>query len=169
MSSINPSTPRIVGALAIAVVAGVSGYFIVTSQVGDQQQQDVAVSVIEQTDVTPTAPQSPPQSGVSSSGASTYTDGVYTKKARYSVPDGGSNTLTIVLTISGDTITAVTATSTIAERESQRYVDSFSANISSRVVGKPIDDAYVGRVGSASLTSRAFNDVLDEIIVDAKA
>ena len=168
MASTNPTTPRIVGALAIAVVAGVSGYLFITSR-SPTTSTTSSDTTTNQVTTSSNTSQGTTSNTTSPSSGSTYKDGSYTKKVSYNVPEGGANSLTIVLTISGNTITAVKASSTIAERESQRYVDSFASNIASKVVGKPIDNAYVGRVGSASLTSSAFNDVLDKILVDAKA
>ena len=168
MASTNPTTPRIVGALAIAVVAGVSGYLFITSR-QPSTTTSTTTTPTEQVTTPPATSTNTTSNGAAQPSGSIYKDGSYTKKVSYNVPEGGANSLTITLSISAGTISAVTSSSTIADRESQRYVDSFASNIKSKVVGKAIDKAYVGRVGRASLTSSAFNDALDKIIVDAKA
>lgn len=176
MKSTNTYTPRIVGALAIAIVAGAGGYLFFTGAKSLEKSSSTTTQSSEVTSVPATKPSTTPTTTDTTTPAnntdtktSVYKDGAYTVSKNYSVPEGGVNGLTVTLTISGDKITAVKTSSTIEERESQRYVDSFNNNISSKVEGVALTDAYVGRVGSASLTSSAFNDALDSIIASAKA
>lgn len=172
MKSTNTYTPRIVGALAIAIVAGAGGYLFFTSAKSLEKtavtQSSEVTSVPAATPSKPTTDTTTPTTNIATT-SSVYKDGEYTVSKNYSVPEGGVNGLTVTLTISGDKITAVKTATTIQEDESQRYVDSFNKNISSKVVGVILTDAYVGRVGSASLTSSAFNDALDSIMASAKA
>lgn len=98
-----------------------------------------------------------------------YKNGTYTASASYMVPRGGMNSLTIKMTIQNDTITSVTTNNDISEGDSQFYVDSFDQNISGVVVGKKLANAYVGRVGAASLTSSAFNNIVNKVMSSAKS
>jgi uncharacterized protein with FMN-binding domain len=175
-SSYNTYTPRIVGALAIAIVAGAGGYLLFTStkSISDTAATTATTSqVVSTTNATPSTTSSTTTTTdtttATSTASSAYKDGTYTSTVSYSVPKGGSNTLAVTLSISGDKITVVDTASTIDDRESQGYVDSFSSRISSSVVGTTISDAYIGRVGGASLTSSAFNNALDAIMTNAAA
>jgi uncharacterized protein with FMN-binding domain len=172
MKSTNIYTPRIVGALAIAIVAGAAGYLVftgghdkistaATKQTSSQVTSTPVAATNTQTVTSPTSTTSSP--------SSTYKDGTYNVTTQYYVPGGGQNSLAVTLTVIGDTITAVQTSNSVQERQSQRYVDSFASNISSSVVGSKLNNAYVGRVGSASLTSSSFNDALDAIMSNAKA
>jgi uncharacterized protein with FMN-binding domain len=162
MNSSNKYTPRILGALAIAVVAGVGGYLLLTGS---------GTSNISTSSTTPmtTSSSQPASSAGSSATASTFKDGTYNTSTNYQVPHGASNGLKVTLTIQGNKITAVQTTNDISDNQSQYYVDGFNAEISSAVVGTDLSSAYAGRVGGASLTSNAFNNALITIVKDAKA
>jgi uncharacterized protein with FMN-binding domain len=175
-SSYNTYTPRIVGALAIAIVAGAGGYLLFTStksmsaSSATTTTSQVASTTSSATPATSASATTTDTSTTSSSTVSSgYKDGTYSSTITYSVPKGATNTLAVTLSISGGKITVVDTANTIEDRESQEYVDSFSSRISSSVVGTTISDAYVGRVGGASLTSNAFNNALDAIMTNAAA
>lgn len=172
MQSSHTRTPKIIGSLAVAIVIGIGG-FLVINGVGAQQTSSVTTTTSSSSAAqatTPTTPASttPTTTNSSSSSDLTYKNGTYSATASYRVP-GGQNSLTVALTIASDKITAVKTTSSYDDRESQRYVDSFESGISSAVVGSSLADAYVGRVGGATLTTGAFDDTLQTIMNNAKA
>lgn len=172
MRSTNSVTPKIVGALAIAIVAGAGGYLFFTGRQAIDQANTITdattssqVTTTPATSTTPTTDTTTP----APTSTTTYKDGAYSVTKQYSVPGGARNTLAVTLTIANDIITAVTSSNVVQERESQQYVDSFRRSINSAVVGTNLTDAYVGRVGGASLTSNAFNNAIDSVISGAKA
>jgi hypothetical protein len=99
--------------------------------------------------------------------SSTYTDGTYTANTSYSVPRE-TNTLAVTLTVKNDIITAASATHT-GFGESQGYHSSFDSSLKGTVVGKSLASFTASRIGSASLTSAAFNKALTSIKTQAGA
>lgn len=98
-----------------------------------------------------------------------YVNGTYTSTVTYSVPEGGREPLTVTLTITNDTVTALTVSQDADKRESRQYQSRFANAIESYVVGEAIDGLDLSRVGGASLTTRAFNNAVKDIRADAAA
>lgn len=163
MRSSNQLTPRILGELAIAVIVGAGSYLYLNSSPPVITNKSIKSLTIS------SQPQTTTPAIVTHQMMPVYKNGTYSATANYSVPSGTQNDIKVILTIMGDTITAVTTNNNISESQSQYYVDSFNSNINSAVVGSALTDAYAGRVGGASLTSNAFNDALRTIVNDAKA
>ena len=166
----NTNTPKIVGSIIVSAVLIIGIY---TLMIKKTSATSLASSSPTQTTQTTTPAQSvvanQPQSTATSATSSTYKDGTYTKTMSYRVPGGGVNQLTAKIDVKAGTIAGVTATSQYDERESRMYVTGFDSGISRVVTGQKLGDGYVGRVGGASLTSSAFNDILDAVMKDAKA
>ena len=178
MQSSSTSTPKVIGALAVAAVIGIGGFLFFN---GTSQKQVAATSSSSSsntsqvaTTTTPTATATTPAATTTATATPTastssgYKDGTYNATSNYDVPDG-TNSLAVTLTIRGGTITDVKTTSNVSGRQSQRYVDSFNSSISSAVVGTPLASASQSRVGGASLTTSAFDDALQTITNNAKA
>lgn len=176
------STPKIVGSIVIGAVLLIGVYTLLTSN----SQSNLTNSVVMQSASTMNGMSSTSNSAVSnassaaettqqstapataSSSSNTYKDGNYTKSVSYRVPGGGVNQLSVSISLASDSIDSVKATGQYLERESSFYVNSFNSGISNAVKGKKLDSAFVGRVGGASYTSNAFNNIIDSIISDAK-
>jgi uncharacterized protein with FMN-binding domain len=174
----NNNTPKIVGAIVISAILLIGVYTLLikksntsanlattTTVQSAETTEPVATTT---TDTTATAT-TPAADTTTANQASTYKDGTYTKTVNYQIPGGDSNQLTAKITISGDTITAVTASAKYSEQESRQYVNGFESSINSAVKGKKLANTFIGRVGGASLTSGAFNDIVDLVKKDAKA
>ena len=99
----------------------------------------------------------------------TYADGTYTANVMYRVPQNHVDPLTLTLTIANDTITSATVAFDPTNGTSKKHQDRFSDAYESQVIGKAVDNVSLSRVGGASLTSRAFNDALADIKVDARS
>jgi uncharacterized protein with FMN-binding domain len=108
------------------------------------------------TDTSGTASASPD----SSSG--TYADGTYTADASYQAPSG-TETVTVELTITDDTVTAVTVSQDSSDREAREFQERFASGIAAQVVGKDVSSLSVSRVSGSSLTSGGFNAAVEEI------
>lgn len=91
-----------------------------------------------------------------------FKDGSFTSSKSYAVPGSKTNTLTATITISNDSVISI-STSSVNDPRSQEYNDDFKAEIAGSVVSKKIDGLSVGAVGGASLTSEAFNQILNQI------
>lgn len=170
MQSSHSRTPKIIGALAIAVVVGVGGFLAINGASALKTSTITTTSSSGSTSQTPTntTPATSPATTPTSPSGLTYKDGTYDATASYRVP-GGRNSLTVTLSIARDKIIAVKTTNSYADRESASYVDSFDTGISSAVVGTSLSDAFVSRVGGATLTTGAFDVTLRTIINNAKA
>ncbi|HSX32598.1 MAG TPA: FMN-binding protein [Candidatus Saccharimonadales bacterium] len=98
----------------------------------------------------------------------TYKSGNYSATGSYSSP-GGTEQIAVTLTLDGDTITDVTASPKAASPESSTYQEQFIEGYKSMVVGKDIDTVSLSKVSGSSLTSRGFNDAIDQIKQQAQA
>jgi len=119
----------------------------------------------ETTDGASSAPESPSTSDGSgaSTGSSEYADGTYTADGSYTSP-GGQETITVSLTLADGVIEDVEVTNPeTTNPNSLRYQGEFIDGIAAEVVGVPLDDVQVDRVGGSSLTSGGFEDALQTI------
>jgi uncharacterized protein with FMN-binding domain len=101
-------------------------------------------------------------------GTGSYADGTYTAEGEYNSP-GGTESISVELTLEGDTVTAVTVTPEATSGNAVRYQNDFADGISDVVVGENIDDLDVDRVAGSSLTSGGFNEALETIKSEAAA
>ncbi len=108
-----------------------------------------------------------PASAASSAGSSVYKDGSYTESGSYQSP-GGTESITVKLTIAADKVTAVTVTPH-ASGTAAAYQQQFVSGISAAVVGKDLSTLSVSRVAGSSLTSGGFNAAVKAIKADAAA
>jgi hypothetical protein len=175
MESPRSHRPQVIGVIAVAIVIGV-GSFLAVNAINIRSSKSFASSTsLSSQTATSTVPTSTMPATITSTPpiaqptvGSVYKNGSYSATSSYRVP-GGQNSLTITLTVDSDKISVVKTSNTVDGYVSQSYVDSFDASISSAVVGTTLTDAYVGRVGGATLTTGAFDNTLDTIIHDAKA
>jgi uncharacterized protein with FMN-binding domain len=178
MNTTSSYTPKIVGAITLTAIMLIGVYVFLISP---QEKTTIDTSIIQNvpsqtigaasastnpapaTEATKVMPEPPstPSTPVPKP-TTTYKDGIYTQSISYSVP-GETNTLNLSVTVKSDTVTAITASSTYTDRESQRYVSGFESNISGQVVGTKLKDIKVSRVGGASLTTGAFTRALPAI------
>jgi len=100
--------------------------------------------------------------------AGTYADGTYTATGSYSSP-GGTETISISLTLSDDVITAATAEGEATGGPSSQYQGEFEDDFAALIVGKDIDDVSLDKVAGSSLTSGGFNAAVETIKSDALA
>ena len=105
-------------------------------------------------------------SGSASTGS--YTDGDYSGSGSYSNP-GGTSKVEVKLTLAGGKITAIDVTPEAENPTSKQYQTQFAGGIADQVVGKSLDDIDVSKVAGSSLTSKGFNDAIDQIKAEASA
>ncbi len=105
----------------------------------------------------------------SGTGSSGYADGTYTADGSYTSP-GGEETITVTLTLADGVIDDVEVENPeTTNPNSLRYQGEFIDGIAEEVVGVPLDDVSVDRVGGSSLTSGGFEDALETIRDEAAA
>jgi uncharacterized protein with FMN-binding domain len=97
-----------------------------------------------------------------------YTDGEYTATGSYSTP-GGSEEVTVTLTLANDIVTAVSAEGSATSGNSAQYQSQFLDGYKPSVEGKDVDAISLSRISGSSLTSDGFNKALEAIKADASA
>ena len=99
--------------------------------------------------------------------SSEFVSGEYTATVSYDVPSGGNETMSVIITLEDDVVTAVDyeyqSNHKKTEEVSAKYQERFSGASQSFVVGLEINDIELSRIGGASLTSAAFNEALTDI------
>lgn len=129
----------------------------------ENTEQNTANSTAPSSPATPTPPATPTY---------TYKNGSFTSSMSYKVPGNRTNTLTATISITNDIITTI-STSSVNDSGSQQYNDDFKNEIQSavenkKILGLVIPDGPGDAVGGASLTSEAFNIILNQIRSTAK-
>jgi len=168
-----------IGSIAVIATAGIGGFLLATSNsssmpsiTGTVSQTTTPSTVSAVTSVATTSSTTSPSSSSGSSSTSTssgYKDGTYTASSSYNVPHGNTNSMSATVTVSGGNITAVSTNNNYSDGESAMYVDSFKSSVSSAAVGSSLANASFSRIGGASLTTQAFDSVLDQIRTQATA
>ena len=100
--------------------------------------------------------------------SATYTDGEYTETGSYSTP-GGTEDITVTLTLADDIVTAVSAKGSATSGNSAQYQSQFLSGYKANVEGKDVDTISLSRISGSSLTSDGFNKALEAIKADASA
>lgn len=153
----NPSSknPAVMSILAIGVIAiAVVGVIMLRRQ--DDSVATETTSRVGESSETATASNSTnPTTG-------DYKSGSYSATGSYQSP-GGTEQVAVSVTLDGNTITAATVTPKAASPTSVQYQGEFVDGFKALVIGKDIDQVELSKVSGSSLTSRGFNDALEQI------
>lgn len=95
-----------------------------------------------------------------------YADGEYTATGEYVSP-GGPETVTVTLTLEGNTVTELDVTGSGRTPNAKKFQGEFIDGIDEIAVGQNIDELNVSKVAGSSLTSGGFNDAIEQIREDA--
>lgn len=100
----------------------------------------------------------------------TYADGTYTASASYLTPRRTEHLVGVTLTIENDVVvdSVVTYDGAAGEYSNDNQA-RFDQAYSAEVIGQPLDAISLSRVGSASLTSGAFNEAKAKIATEARS
>lgn len=144
----------IVVVLLAAVAAG--GYYLATSnQANNESTAPSSTGTIDTT-----------ESEAADGTNDAYKDGTYAATGEYTSP-GGQESIDVKVTLADEKITDVTVAPHPASGTSVQYQTEFADNFKPMVVGKSIDEVTLSRVAGSSLTSRGFNDAINQIKADA--
>lgn len=107
----------------------------------------------------------PPQATVTEPSASnqTPTTKTYSATVNYRVPEGGSQSMALTVTVNGTTISNVSVSQSKSGSNSKKWQNNFENSYKSLVLGKNIKSINLSRVGGASLTTNAFNQAIKSI------
>ena len=97
----------------------------------------------------------------------TYKDGTYEATGEYVSP-GGSQDITVSVTVKDGLITDTSAQNGANDTESKQHQGDFIAGYKSQVVGKKLSEVSLSRVSGSSLTPQGFNDAIQQIRQDAQ-
>lgn len=154
----NAAIISIVVIVLIAIAAG-------AVYAANSKNQSASVSNETQTQTQPTTTTSTDASTTPATDASsnhTYNDGNYTATGNYTTP-GGTESITVTVTLAGDTVSSVSAKGSASRGDSVQYQSKFLSGYKSQVVGKAIDSVSLSRVSGSSLTSNGFNAAIEKI------
>ena len=150
--------------------AAAASVLLITAACGSSEESDGGSSKPAATSAAPTsdAPSSDPATPDVGAEEAGYADGDYSAEGSYSNP-GGESTVKVALTISDGTISKVDVTPEATNGTSKQYQTQFAGGIADQVVGKSLDDLDVSKVAGSSLTSKGFNDAIDQIKAEASS
>ena len=175
-------TPRAIGAVVISAVL-IIGAYVVLAQNAEEEAADTSTVTVttqvstetpstEQTETAPAEDTTTPaetETATEQTPANNYLNGTYSASGVYRVPGGDREDISLQITIENDNVTALTVDTVATNGESAEYQAPFDAQINGEVIGQDIDDADVFSLGGASLTSAAFNDLLDAVRNEARS
>ena len=151
--------------------AAAASVLLITAACGSSEESDggsskpAATSAAAPTSDAPAADPATPDVGNEEAG---YADGDYTAEGSYSNP-GGESKVKVALTISDGTISKLDVTPEATNGTSKQYQTQFAGGVADQVVGKSLDDLDVSKVAGSSLTSKGFNDAIDQIKAEASS
>jgi hypothetical protein len=96
-------------------------------------------------------------------------DGTFETTIAYSVPNNHEETMRISITLKDNVVTATEISYVPSNGTSERYLNRFNEWHAAEVVGQPIDEIKLSRLGGASLTTVAFNNALADIMEQARS
>ena len=94
-------------------------------------------------------------------------DGTYRSDVRYEVPYGYIEPMTLEVTVTDGKITESEVDFEVVNPVSGDYVRSFERYYKDQVIGQPITEVSLARLGGASLTNVAFDAALEKIKAEA--
>jgi uncharacterized protein with FMN-binding domain len=158
----------VAGLAAVAILAVMTAGVIVLK---DNEKKTSTATVPTTSTAASTTPASSAVSAADTTAttpSAAYKNGTYTATGNYTSP-GGSQAITVTVTIANDTISDSSANPQPSDHESAQYQEIFADNYKQFVVGRNVDSVSLSRVSGSSLTSRGFNDALEQIKQQAKA
>ena len=159
----NSKTPNkaIIAVVVIALLAVATTAVIILTN--NQNATDSSSNVASDLPTT-----SPSEGTTGSPSSGTLKDGTYSATGSYQTP-GGQESIGVKVTLAGGVITDAEVTKQGKTGEAQEYQSDFVAGFKSQVVGKKASEVSLSRVAGSSLTSRGFNDALDDIQKQAQS
>lgn len=98
-----------------------------------------------------------------------FADGTYTTQTSYFTPRRTEHTMDITLTLENDIVVATEILWDGVTTPKTPSHSGFDAAYEAEVVGQPLNEIFLSRVGGASLTSESFNEAVETIEIEASA
>jgi uncharacterized protein with FMN-binding domain len=155
----NRNTGKLIAwVVVIAAVAVIYFVFNARTNSSTANTSDAAIESSNETHAPGMAHGNPHAHGASA----VFEDGTYTASSSYTTP-GGSETVDVTLVIKDNIVTDSSVQQTPNDPEAAQYQAEFRQNYKPLVIGKRISDINLSRVSGSSLTSRGFNDAVEQI------
>ena len=87
----------------------------------------------------------------------------YSTTVNYKVPEGGSQSMGLTVTVNGAVISSISISQSKSGENSKKWQNNFENNYKPLVLGKNIKSVNLSRVGGASITTNAFNQAIKSI------
>ena len=175
MAQVN-NTPKIVGGAVVSAVILIGLLFFVLgsedASISSTQSVSTAESQAQQIDTDASASEALQETDTtdeqSTATSSVFVDGAYSASTVYASP-GGNDGIGVEIVLANNQIQSLDIIREESNNTSVRWVDRFVAEVFTAVEGQDLDEADVDKLGGASLTQAAFNDLLDDIRSQALA
>lgn len=168
--------PIAVIALIVLAAVGAGAYFFTTTPTTEPStitQEEVARPAEEEVETETEAlaiASDSTEPEPTSDTSSIYTDGTYRATGSYLTPRRTSHDIEVELTIEND---IVIASNVLYDGQASGFSNDnqarFDSTYQTEVIGQPLDSINLSRVGSASLTSNAFNEAKAKIASEARS
>lgn len=168
--------PIAVIALIVLAAVGAGAYFFTTTPTTEPTtitREEVARPVDEEAgteELAIAADSTEPEPEPTSDTSSIYADGTYRATGSYLTPRRTSHDIEVELTIEND---IVVASNVLYDGQASGFSNDnqarFDGTYQTEVIGQPLDSINLSRVGSASLTSNAFNEAKAKIASAARS
>jgi hypothetical protein len=157
--------PIVVAVLGIIIVGlGAALFFIpaerepdASEMITEEANRTEAMEVSEEA-VVETTPNPTPETAVSGT--------TFTEDVSYLTPARTEHTMSVSLTIAEGVVTEANVIYDAGEGYSNPNQERFDTAYKSEVIGKPLSEISLSRVGGASLTSQAFNEAVAKIAAE---
>lgn len=150
--------------IIIAVVLVAFGASAISKEM--KEDSSVATDATNSLNATSNTDSSAPTTTATNSAS--YKDGTYTVDDSYQSP-GGNEAIKTSITVEGGVIKEAKVTQHANNSESADHQSDFAKGFKSKVIGKAIGGLNISRVSGASLTTKAFNDAIEQIRTKAQA
>jgi hypothetical protein len=165
-------TNKLNGILVLIAVFGISVIAFLSLNKKDEESSLTSKVIvnIERNPTTPSASQIPqlttplkvtvtePVASVQAPTIKTYSTTV-----NYKVPEGGSQSMGLTVTVNGAVISSISISQSKSGENSKKWQNNFENNYRPLVLGKNIKSVNLSRVGGASITTNAFNQAIKSI------
>ena len=159
-------TNKLNGILVLIAVFGISVIAFLSLNKKDEESS-LTSKVVVNIERLPQTPQltPPPKAAVTEPVASIQapTTKTYSATVNYKVPEGGSQSMALTVTVNGTTISNISVSQSKSGENSKKWQNNFENSYKSLVLGKNIKSVNLSRVGGASLTTNAFNQAIKSI------
>jgi len=152
--------------IIVLVIAAIGGFFDFFK--GNKSTEMNTNQPPSDTTNTPVSEVPGTSGGTGTQTSTEYKDGTYKALGDYVSP-GGSEEISVTVTLKNDLITDASVESKAFRPQSVAHQNMFISGFKQYVIGKSLDQVVLDKVSGSSLTPKGWNDAIEKIKVEAKA